>query len=114
MKFHTKNWRDDQATVRRACYPDGSAKLTVIGRYGYVLCDATVCLSDRRIYPADGNVLIRDWGENEGVLRALQATGIIGPTVRTHPSGVAHPSPVEIADGSLQMECLVHECPLLL
>jgi hypothetical protein len=115
MKFHTKVYRDDAAAVQRGTYgTDGSTKLTVIGRYGQVLCDATVCMADRRIHPREGYVFIRDWGDNEGVLRALQSAGVIGPTMKTHPSGIAMPNgPQQVADGTLRFEHIIHECRLL-
>ena len=102
MKFHTKQWHEDHASVQRSAYGDGSTSLIVKGRWGQVLCDATICLSDYRQQPQRGNVFIRDWGDNEGVLYALQDAGIVGRTLRTLPSGTVK-----------GVERLVHECQLL-
>lgn len=103
MKFHTAQWREDRASVQRSTYrADGSTSLIIKDRYGAVLCDATVCLADYTEIPARGHVFIRDWGDNQGVLHALQEAGVIGRTLRTIRTGILKPD-----------ECLVHECELL-
>lgn len=105
MRFHTKLWFDDHATVRRDTYSDGSTKLTVVGRRGEILCDATVCLSDVGEWPADSNVFIRAYGDNVGVLEALQDAGVVGRTVRIIEVGTHTRDPL--------LRRAVHECPLL-
>lgn len=37
--------------------------------------------------PADDEVIIKGWSENEGMPEALQAAGIIGPELRRVPTG---------------------------
>lgn len=105
MKFSSKNWRDDHATVRSGTYPDGTTKLTVWGRYNRILCDATVSLDDMGEYPSDGHVLIRDYGDTEGVLRALQDAGVVGRTKRIIETGTHTRDPL--------LRRAVHEVPLL-
>lgn len=105
MKFYTKHWHEGLATVARGAHPDGSTKLTVKDRYGSVICDATICLRDLGELPANGNVFIPDWGDNEGVLRALQYGGVIGRTKRTIETAVGTRDPLT--------RRAVHECQLL-
>jgi hypothetical protein len=37
--------------------------------------------------PGPGNIFIKDWNENAGILGALQQLGIVGPVIRTLPAG---------------------------
>lgn len=105
MQFRTKNWADDHATVRRGTYSDGSTKLTVIGRRGDILCDATVCLAQLGEWPKDGNVFIRAYGDTLGALEALQDAGVIGRTIRIIETGANTRDPL--------LRRAVHECALL-
>lgn len=105
MKFVVKKYNENHATVRRGTYPDGSTKLTVIGRYGQVICDATVCLQDMGEYPENGSVFIRDYGDTQGALRALQDAGVIGKTQRVIDSSSRTCDPLTRRP--------VHECRLL-
>ncbi len=105
MRFHTKIWSDDRATVRRGTYPDGSTKLTVIGRRGDVLCDATICLAQLGEWPANGNVFIRAYSDTTGGLEALQDAGVIGRTTRIIETGTHTRDPL--------LRRPVHECPLV-
>ncbi len=105
MKFRAKNWQDDHATVRVGTYHDGSTKLTILGRYGQILCDATVCLSDMNESPAAGNVFIRDYGDTIGVKDTLQDAGVISTTKRIVETGTHTRDPL--------LRRAVHECKLL-
>lgn len=60
---------------------------------GYPYCIATVNMPD--IDLGDTEVAIKNWSENEGVLEALQANGIVGPVKRRMPSGFVY---VDIVD----------------
>ncbi len=75
------------ADLRKGRYGDGSIALQATSEYGEPLCKPTVCLIDYGEKPAAGNVFVRDYGENEGMLKALQDAGIIGTTVREVPYG---------------------------
>ena len=105
MKFWAKNWQDDHATVRASTYKDGTTKLTIFGRRGQILCDATVCLSDMNESPAEGCVFIRDYGDTVGVKDALQAAGVLGTTRRIIETGAHTRDPL--------LRRAVHECPLI-
>lgn len=54
---------------------------------GELLATATVNLPGQR--PAEGNVFIKDWSENEGLRQSLEDNGIIGPVIRTLPTEFA-------------------------
>ena len=106
MKFHTQNYYDDHATVRRSgSYPDGSTKLEVTGRYGGVLCVPTVCLRDIGEEPAPGCVFIAEYGTTAGSLVALQDAGVVGRTRRIIETSIHTRDPLARRP--------VHEVPLL-
>lgn len=48
-------------------------------------CTATVNMPEVPV--PDGHVLIKNWGENRGILDVLQAAGIVGAPVSTVPAG---------------------------
>jgi hypothetical protein len=88
----------EQANLRVGWYRDGSIALQATDEYGQPLCKPTVSLVDYGEKPADGNVFIRDYAENEGMLKALQDAGIIGAAIREVPCGFA----------------TAYECPLIM
>jgi hypothetical protein len=49
------------------------------------LCIATTNIAGYHCDP--GNVLIKNWNENQGVYEALLAAGVIGPVIRKVPAG---------------------------
>lgn len=55
---------------------------------GESIARASVYLEDE--HPADDEVIIKGWSENEGMAAALQAAGIIGPELRRLPAGHVH------------------------
>lgn len=96
IRFHTKYSHEDQATLRKAYYGDDTTALLV--EAGEPVATCTVSLVAYGEKPADGNVFIKDYGENEGVLQALQDEGVIGPPIREVPCGYA----------------VAYECPLIM
>lgn len=54
---------------------------------GEPIARASVYLDDE--HPADDEVTIKGWSENEGMAEALQAAGVIGPELRRLPAGWA-------------------------
>ena len=73
---------DDDVYIEIARYHDNSRAVLFRTELGEPAGVATVCLSDSNEKPADGNVFIKDWSENEGMLRGLMALGIIGAPIR--------------------------------
>jgi hypothetical protein len=83
----------EDAVIERRTYPNGSTALCLDGLDGEHLAVATVALEQ---LPAKGNVFIKDWSENTGMLACLQDAGVIGDVVRVIPTGfvVAHEVPL--------------------
>jgi hypothetical protein len=79
-------------------YGDDSRAIQAFSEFGENLFTATVCLIDYHEKPAEGNVFIKTWSENEGVYECLLQLGIIGTKIREVPAGYA----------------VAYECPLLL
>lgn len=105
FQLRAKIWRDNYVTVRTGTYPDGSTKLTLIGRYGQILCDATVSLVDMGEVPPPGSVFLRNYGDTEGVLKGLQDAGVLGATDRIIETGTHTRDPL--------LRRPVHQCKLL-
>lgn len=65
----------------RARYQDGSTAIQLYALDGTPELTATVCLPNDQ--PEPGNVIIKDWSENEGILNALRKAGVLeGECVR--------------------------------
>lgn len=96
--FRTK-YIDEPAILKQAHYGDGSIALLAFSELGEPLFKLTVCLQEYGQKPRDGHVFIKVYAENEGVLEALQAAGVVGEPVRSMDVGFA-------TDGA-------YECPLL-
>ena len=84
-----------EVAIRAATYPNGSTALLLIDTDGEQLGVATVALDE---LPGDGNVFIKDWSENSGLLAALQRAGIVGPVIRDIPTGFVTVYEVELID----------------
>ena len=79
--------------VQRATYPNGSTALVLSSPIGVPLGHATVALEE---LPGAGNVFIKDWNGNAGILAALQLLGVVGPVIRTVPAGFCEAHEVEL------------------
>jgi hypothetical protein len=68
-------------------YPASPQNAIVLFHYetGEQWCVASVCLPDYRQAPDE--VYVKNWSENEGLLGALVAAGIVEDTGRTLPTG---------------------------
>lgn len=80
---------DDDVFIEAGRYHDGTMAIRLVLDTGQVVLVPTVCLSHLEIKPADGNVFIKDWSENEGILKGMQDAGILGEVVARHPTGFA-------------------------
>lgn len=85
-----------EIVIRAATYPNGSTALLLLDTDGEQLGVATLALDE---LPGDGNVFIKDWSENSGLLAALQRAGIVGPVIRDIPTGFVTVYEVELIDG---------------
>lgn len=73
-----------EAVIKEGTYPNGSKALQLLAVDGEPLATATVALD---VLPDEGNVFIKDWSENEGILSSLQEAGVVGPVIRSIPTG---------------------------
>ena len=102
MRLHIQTaYLDDDAVLKKGRYADGSTALALYdAETGEMLGKATVCLVDYGHTPRDErHVFIKEYAENAGMLKALQAAGIVGPSLRTLDAGHAKGG--------------VHECEVL-
>ena len=84
IALHTTYIHDDQVSLRKGRYGDGSTALVAYSEYGEVLAKLTVCLQDYGLKPRDEqHVFIKNYSENEGVLAGLQTAGVISAPLRT-------------------------------
>src|SRR6478752_6039555 len=73
-------------------YADGSQAITMVATeegFAEPLCKATVNLTAYDEMPAEGCVWIKDWSENDGVLKVLTDLKIVEETGRTAIAGYA-------------------------
>ena len=96
MKISAKYIDEENAWVRRATYPNGSTALSLLTPDGEILAVATVALD---ILPDEGNIFIKNWSENEGILESLQGAGFVGPVIREVPTGFVRAQEVKILAG---------------
>lgn len=84
-------FKDWKCRVIKKSYNNGRVALQLVDSItGESVAIATVNLPD--VYVQRGTVLIKNWSENEGVLKALQEAGVIGESMGEVPTGfvVAH------------------------
>jgi hypothetical protein len=84
---------NETVVVRKATYPNGSTALVLSSPIGEPMGHATVALEE---LPGNGNIFVKDWNENAGLLGALQQLGIVGPVIRTVPAGFCEAHEVEL------------------
>lgn len=61
-----------------------SPSIEILSINGVLEMTASVCLQDP---PAEGNVIIKEWSENEGIVVALAEAELIGAPVKKHIAG---------------------------
>lgn len=74
--FQGKTW--ENVSVLFGTYVDGSPAIDLLCEDGDPLARATVCLEGT--LPGAGCVLIKEWSENAGMVKALTEAGVIEPT----------------------------------
>lgn len=78
MLVHVKTkWLDEEGYLGVGCYIDGTTAWQIHAEDGEPLIVPTVCLVDYGFLPAPGNVFIKNYSENEGILECLTEAGII-------------------------------------
>ena len=77
---------DEEVVITQRAHSNGSTALVLLTADGEPLTRATVETAEQ---PAEGNVFIKDWSENAGLLEALQGAGVVGPVIRDVPAGFA-------------------------
>lgn len=80
---HAKNaqlWLSKYAT-------DDVTALFVTSEQGEPLATVTVNLSAYGQFPGEGNVFVKNWSENEGILDVLVREGVLSAPLREIPSG---------------------------
>jgi hypothetical protein len=82
-----------EVVIRKSTYPNGSTALLLDSTNGEPLAVATVALD---VLPDDGNVFIKSWSENEGLLDSLQRAGVVGPVIRSVPTGFVSAQEVKV------------------
>lgn len=86
-----------QAKVVKSTYSDGSVALVLLDRDGHRLLTATVALEGQ--VPDEGNVFLKDWSENAGIVEGLQKAGIVGPVIREIPTGFVNAKEAKLLVG---------------
>lgn len=78
MKLKTYWMEETEVTFKVGKYIDGSIAWQLYdANTGEPLMRATVCLVEKGHTPAKGNVFIKDYAENEGLLPALIDGGVV-------------------------------------
>ena len=84
--FKTKWDNSPKAYIVEKTYSNPSNLcLEVVDPHFGSLCVATTNIAGYHCDP--GNVLIKNWAENEGVYKALFDAGVVGPIIRKVPTG---------------------------
>lgn len=82
-KVKFKKWN---CIVRKSNYFDnGRIALSLVDKDGDEVATATVNLPDEQI--GEDEVFIKDYSENEGILKALQEAKIVGPVIESVSTG---------------------------
>ncbi len=100
--IHLKTkWTDEEVEMHIGQFQNGQIAIhfTSLGNapdsfLGESIARATVALDE--VIP-EGHVAVKDWSENEGMLRSLIENGVVGESVSTIAAGF----------------CVAHICPLL-
>ena len=86
MKINVKTkFINETANLIYAEYMDGSTALALHDDYGQPLMTATVALPN--VVPGSGNVFIKNWSENEGILECLIEQNVISEPVNAFETG---------------------------
>lgn len=87
---------NEEVIIRKASYSNGTTALILMGETGERLAVATVALD---VLPGEGNVFVKNYSENEGILESLQKAGVVGPVIRDVPTGFVTVQEVKLLAG---------------
>lgn len=88
---------DGPALLIKTEYKDGGTALILRDPLtDEMLSVATVNLPSHKCKLMEGQVFIKNWSENEGMLEALQAAGVIGPVLEEVPTGFVKAQRVQV------------------
>lgn len=94
FRFRSK-YLNDYGTVEVANYQNQVIAIRLVSPLGEPLATPTVNLEAYGERPDEGNVFIKTWAGNEGIIDSLIEHGIVSEPLRT----------VKIAHGNLALEC---------
>lgn len=101
IKFSSKNIRSNYYNLKLSKYShDDSVCLSLFSLGGELQARLTVCIENSEIKP--GEVLIKDWSENEGVASGLMKAGILGHYLEDIPSGYVVAKKFRLAKGVIE------------
>lgn len=94
MKYY--KYKRYKVRIRLGKYPNGRLALELCTKNGEPVCVATVNIPGEALLP--GKIIIKDWGENKGILGWLQSQGIISEPKRKFivGAGFAHAYVVDL------------------
>jgi hypothetical protein len=93
VKIKTK-YIDEECEIVKTRYSNGRIGLLLDTPAGEPVAVATVNLSDEPL--EDGYTFIKDYSQNEGLLKALQDAGIVGPIVDIVSTGYVNAYTVKV------------------
>lgn len=101
MKIHLKTkYLDEEAILRLGKYSNGSTAISFISLNGEPLSTATVSLGG--IIPCKGCTFIKDWSENEGILKCLIKNDLVKLTGREEKAGFCVAKEVKLSSNILE------------
>lgn len=81
-RIHVKTkYSNEIGMVEKTVYKNGVIALLVFSEKGEPLFTASVNIPEEAASLKKDETFIKDWSENEGVLKCLQNEGIVGPTL---------------------------------
>ena len=102
MTIQFKKWI---CYVETGMYHDKSKAIKLVNATtGELIAIATVCISETQQPPANGNIYVKGYSENEGMEDALIAAGIIKPKrIRTLQAGFVNVGEYALTEEGLKL-----------
>lgn len=88
-------FRNTPCTAHRGTYSGGGLRIYITeDDTNSTLFTASLNMEDRRL--KDNQIIIKNYGDNVGILEALRKAGIVGETIRTASVGLEEADIVEL------------------